>query len=172
MPKVVREGQTKSTPNLKTQKPVNPNAVLTLKRKYVQRKETSIAPNTNFVDLTETDEDSPSTNLTNITRNIHPDTPSVNSVSSKPKKVCRPRKSCKRSLNFDTSSQVGDRESSCGLASEIHLKSRAQDSYTEIQSSMQLRHEPEATVWKGQVEQTADVQSGSTRGNIALFYQT
>ncbi|KAL8135862.1 DNA glycosylase/AP lyase ROS1-like [Apium graveolens] len=160
MPKVVREGQTKSTPNVKTQKPVNPSDVCTLKRKYVRRKETSIAPNINFVDLTETDEDSP-----NISKNIHQDTPSVNSVSSKPKKVGRPRKSCKRSLKFDTSSQVGEIGSSCSRASEIHLESGAQGSHTEIQSTMQLMHEPEATVGKGQVEQTADVQSGSTRGN-------
>lgn len=165
MPKVVREGQPKRTPKPKTPKPINPNDTPKPKRKYVRKKEKNIPQNIQFVDLTETDDETPPVILTNTTRNIHPDTPSVNLASSKRETVGRPQRCCRRSLNFDIL-QEEEESSSYSHASGF----QSQFSYTKIQSAMKLGQGPEESAEKGQLDQIADVQSGSTRGKCRIVF--
>ncbi|KAL8149978.1 hypothetical protein AgCh_006841 [Apium graveolens] len=163
-PKVVREGQPKRTPKPKTPKPVNPNETPKPKRKYVRKKVTSIPQNTPFVDLTVTDEETTTINITNTTRNINPDTPSENLTSSKPQTAGRPQRSCRRSLNFDIFQEEDESSSyyASGFQSEI--------SYTKIQSAMQIVQGTEGSAEKAQLYQIADVQSGSTRGKCRIVF--
>ncbi|WOH00832.1 hypothetical protein DCAR_0520207 [Daucus carota subsp. sativus] len=162
MPKVVREGQPKRTPKPTTPKPVKPNDTPKPKRKYVRKKGTSIPQNPLFVDLTETDEETP-INLTNTTRNFYPDTPSVNLDSSKSETAGRPQRSCRRSLNFDS---LQEEEESSPYSNASGFQS--QISYAKFQS--QLGQGPDVSAVKGQLDQIADVQSWSTRAKCRIVF--
>ncbi|CAK9168072.1 unnamed protein product [Ilex paraguariensis] len=99
-PKVVIEGQSKSTRKPMTPKPADHNEIPTVKRKYTRRKGVDQPRDTPLAE---------ETNKTNDSNTVR----------------CT-RKSCRRSLNFDSEHEVRDESSSCRPSSnfdtELHTK--------------------------------------------------
>lgn len=137
MPKVVKEGKSKKTPqprtpNPRTPKAVGPNETPTGKRKYVRKKGLDNPP------------DSPSVDAISI----------ITESKTESKTLLRTRRSCRKSLNFDSESQVGDESSN---QPDFGSESHALNFSTCIQTSVQLGHGTEGIIGKEQVGFAYDI---------------
>lgn len=137
MPKVVKEGKSKKTakpktPNPRTPKAIGPNDTPTGKRKYVRKKGLDNPP------------DSPSVDAISI----------ITESKTESKTLLCTRRSCRKSLNFDFESQVGDESSN---QPDFGSESHAQNFSTCIQTSVQLGHETKGIIGKEQVGFAYDI---------------
>ncbi|GFQ00096.1 protein ros1 [Phtheirospermum japonicum] len=116
-PKVVIEGQKKRGPKPSAQKTPAPQDTTRVKRKYVRRKGVTINLSDSEINKEPTSPNTPKVQKTYSRRkginkpegDVDKETAKTNDVNAPPQRALR---SCRRSLNFDSGSQVGDDEGS------------------------------------------------------------